>query len=97
MRKGFEELSALVGTVLDEQVKSGALLLLATGAGRGSRSCIGMAAVYGSEQTLGEGSSAWPKPGDGIGGSSPWSRSPSMLMDGNRSARARMRPWYQRD
>ena len=48
MRKGFEGLSALVGSVLNEEVKSGRSLPLATGAARGSRSSIGMAAAYGS-------------------------------------------------
>ena len=48
MRKGFEGLSALVGSVLNEEVKSGALFAFSTGAARGSRSCIGMAAVSGS-------------------------------------------------
>ena len=42
MRKGFEGLSALVGTVLNEEVKSGALFASATGTVHNSRSSIGM-------------------------------------------------------
>ena len=56
MRKGFEGLSALVGTVLNEEVKSGALFAFSNR--RRTRLKIlvlGWQRSVGTEQTLGEG------------------------------------------
>ena len=48
MRKGFEGLSALVGTVLNEQVKSGALFAFSNRRHTRLKILYGTAAVYGS-------------------------------------------------
>ena len=48
MRKGFEGLSALVGSVLKEEVKSGALFAFSNRRRTGSRSYTGTEAAYGS-------------------------------------------------
>ena len=55
MRKGFEGLSALVGSVLNEEVKSGALFAFSNRRRTRLKILYGTAAAYGYEQTAGEG------------------------------------------
>jgi len=52
MRKGFEGLSALVGTVLNEEVKSGALFAFSN---RRRTPLLGRKRLMGLEQTAGKG------------------------------------------
>ena len=97
--KGFEGLSALVGTVLNEQVKSGALFAFSNR--RRTRLKIlywDGSGLWVLSKRLEKGTFAWPRPGDGIGGKLPLrAEALSMLMDGIDLRGARMRPWYERD
>ena len=99
MRKGFEGLSALVGTVLKEEVKSGALFAFSNR--RRTRLKIlywDGSGLWVLSKRLEKGTFAWPKPGDGVGGKLPLrTEALSMLMDGIDLRGARMRPWYERD
>ena len=55
MRKGFEDLSALVGTVLKEEVKSGALFAFSNPAPHAAQDpLLGRKRLMGLEQALGE-------------------------------------------
>ena len=95
MRKGFEGLSALVGSVLKEEVKSGALFAFST---RLKILYWDGSGLWVLSKRLEKGTFAWPKPGDGIGGKLPLrAEALSMLMDGIDLRGARMRPWYERD
>ena len=89
MRKGFEGLSALVGTVLNEQVKSGALFAFSNR--RHTRLKIlylGRQRFMGPEQTLGEGNLCMAKAGRWYWRQAPLeSRSPFDADGWNRSAR----------
>ena len=98
MRKGFEGLSALVGTVLKEEVKSGALFALS------NRRRTRLKILYW------DGSGLWvlskrlergPSPGPSRergGGKLPLrAEALSMLMDGIDLRGARMRSWYERE
>ena len=84
MRKGFEGLSALVGSALNEEVKSGALFAFCNR----RRTRLKILYFDGSglwvlSKRLEKGTFAWPKPGDGIGGKLPLrAEALSMLMDG---------------
>jgi transposase len=99
MRKGFEGLSALVGSVLNEEVKSGALFAFCNR----RRTRLKILYFDGSglwvlSKRLEKGTFAWPKPGEGIGGKLPLrAEALSMLMDGVDLRGAKMRPWYERD
>ena len=99
MRKGFEGLSALVGSVLKEEVKSGALFAFSNR--RRTRLKIlywDGSGLWVLSKRLEKGTFAWPKPGDGIGGKLPLrAEALSMLMDGIDLRGAKMRPWYERD
>lgn len=99
MRKGFEGLSALVGTVLNEEVKSGALFAFSNR--RRTRLKIlywDGSGLWVLSKRLEKGTFAWPKPGDGTGGKLPLrAEALSMLMDGIDLRGAKMRPWYERD
>ena len=99
MRKGFEGLSALVGTVLNEQVKSGALFAFSNR--RRTRLKIldwDGSGLWVLSKRLEKGTFAWPKPGDGTGGKLPLrAEALSMLMDGIDLRGAKMRPWYERE
>jgi transposase len=99
MRKGFEGLSALVGSALNEEVKSGALFAFCNR----RRTRLKILYFDGSglwvlSKRLEKGTFAWPKSGDGIGGKLPLrAEALSMLMDGVDLRGAKMRPWYERD
>ena len=99
MRKGFEGLSALVGSALNEEVKSGALFAFCNR----RRTRLKILYFDGSglwvlSKRLEKGTFAWPKPGEGIGGKLPLrAEALSMLMDGVDLRGAKMRPWYERD
>ena len=99
MRKGFEGLSALVGSVLKEEVKSGALFAFSNR--RRTRLKIlywDGSGLWVLSKRLERGTFAWPKPGDGIGGKLPLrAEALSMLMDGIDLRGAKMRPWYERE
>ena len=99
MRKGFEGLSALVGSVLKEEVKSGALFAFSNR--RRTRLKIlywDGSGLWVLSKRLEKGTFAWPKPGDGTGGKLPLrAEALSMLMDGIDLRGAKMRPWYERE
>jgi transposase len=87
MRKGFEGLSALVGSVLKEEVKSGALFAFS------NRRRTRLKILYwdGSDlrdlsKRLEKATFAWPKPGDGIGGKLPFRAEALSMLRINRPA-----------
>ena len=92
-------LSALVGTVLNEEVKSGALFAFSNR--RRTRLKIlywDGSGLWVLSKRLEKGTFAWPKPGDGTGGKLPLrAEALSMLMDGIDLRGAKMRPWYERE
>jgi transposase len=82
MRKGFDGLSAVVGSVLKEEVKSGAPSLFSNRRHTRLKILFWNRAAYGFEQTAGKGTFGRPKLGDGAEGNLPLrAEALSMLMD----------------
>jgi transposase len=99
MRRGFEGLSALVGSALQEEVNSGALFAFTNR----RRTRLKILYFDGSglwvlSKRLERGTSRGLSQGDGIGGKLPLrAEALSMLIDGIDLRGARMLPWYERE
>jgi transposase len=98
MRKGFNGLSGMVATKLNEDVQSGALFVFS------NRSHTRLKIIYwdGSglwlmAKRLEKGTFSWPKDTDGKTKLALRAEALAMLTDGVDLRGGRMRPWYQRE
>ena len=98
MRKGFDGLSGMVASKLNEDVKSGALFVFS------NRSHTRLKIIYwdGSglwlmAKRLEKGTFSWPKDTDGKTKLALRAEALAMLTDGVDLRGGRMRPWYQRE
>ena len=98
MRKGFDGLSGMVASKLNEDVQSGALFVFS------NRSHTRLIIIYwdGSglwlmAKRLEKGTFSWPKDTDGKTKLALRAEALAMLTDGVDLRGGRMRPWYQRE
>ena len=98
MRKGFDGLSGMVATKLNEDLQSGALFVFT------NRSHTRLKIIYwdGSglwlmAKRLEKGTFSWPKDTDGKTKLALRAEALAMLTDGVDLRGGRMRPWYQRE
>jgi transposase len=98
MRKGFDGLSGMVASKLNEDVQSGALFVFS------NRSHTRLKIIYwdGSglwlmAKRLEKGTFSWPKDTDGKTKLALRAEALAMLTDGVDLRGGRMRPWYQRE
>ena len=98
MRKGFDGLSGMVATKLNEDLQSGALFVFS------NRSHTRLKIIYwdGSglwlmAKRLEKGTFSWPKDTDGKTKLALRAEALAMLTDGVDLRGGRMRPWYQRE
>jgi transposase len=98
MRKGFEGLSGMVGTVLGEELKSGALFVFCNR--RRTRLKIlywDGTGLWLMTKRLEEGTFSWPKDTEGKRKLVLRPEALAMLTDGVELRGARLRPWYERE
>lgn len=98
MRKGFEGLAGMVGTVMKEQVQSGALFVF----GNRRRTRLKMLYFDGTglwllSKRLEAGTFSWPRDTEGKKTLRLRPEALAMLTDGIDLRGARMRPWYERE
>jgi transposase len=98
MRKGFEGLAGLVGTVMKEQLQSGALFVF----GNRRRTRLKMLYFDGTglwllSKRLEEGTFSWPRDTEGKKTLRLRPEALAMLTDGVDLRGAKLRPWYERE